>query len=226
MAEGFSRPALLAFELFFRPWMLRRVQIDFPDFPDLDPDLPVIFAANHTSWWDPFVLREAHRRVRPDAPIYTLMLESELRSRPFFRRIGIVGIDPSSPASVRRAIRVLKRRIASNPASVTSYFPQGRIWPATKRPLDFRRGISLFAAAMKPVQVVPTAIRVEALNRPAATIFLRMSEPLLVTRQDDNLSTELEGRVEALLDKLGVELDRRGEAAADLSRADPTRPHA
>lgn len=214
MAEGFSPAALRGFELFFRPWLRRRIRLRVAGLPPALPrDIPLLLVANHTSWWDPFLLRELHRSLRPGSPLYTLMLEAELERRPFFRRIGVIGIDPASPASVRGALRTLERRLRSRPDATVTYFPQGRIWPTTRRPLGFRRGIEVLARRLPGALVLPVAIHVEPLAGVAPVAFLHA---MPAWRTDEAFQIALvESAVARGLDRITTHLARFGENAAD-----------
>lgn len=214
MAEGYTPLALPGFELFFRPWLFSRIRIRFGPLPSLPAGIPAILVANHTSWWDPFVLREMHRLTRPGDPLYTVMLESELDRRPFFRRIGVVGIEPSSVASVRSTLRILRQRLDRHPEACLTFFPQGRIWPATRRPLGFLRGIELFVRTLGPVAIVPIGLRVEPLNATRSTVFVLPGIPT-IHDQGSGLAKSLQGDVESLLDRTAGHVDQHGEAAAD-----------
>jgi 1-acyl-sn-glycerol-3-phosphate acyltransferase len=110
MNSRFSPAAVRAFELLFHPWMRRRVHaVRVAGLPmGVAPTRPLLLASNHVSWWDAFVLREVQRVLRPGAPMYTLMSEAELARLPFFRWMGVVGIENGSPGSVARALRLLE----------------------------------------------------------------------------------------------------------------------
>ncbi len=92
------------------------------------------------------------------------------------------------------------------------------MWPTTRRPLGFRRGIELFASRLAPVRVLPVAIHVEPLNAPAPTIFVLGGTPIQVggagARSLDHRMLETE--VEALLHLLHHFLERHGERALSL----------
>lgn len=212
MAEGFSPLALAGFELFFQRLMKSRVRLVVGPLPAPPADRPVVFVANHTSWWDPFVIREIHRSLRPEAPLYTLMLESELAQRPFFRRIGVVGIDPTSPGSVRQAMRTLQQRLRDHPNACVTWFPQGQIWPAGRRPLGFRRGIDRFLRGLDAATVIPIALREESLNHLRPTLFALAGTPIQ-TRAEAVSSDALEREIERLLDEVDRHLNRHGEQA-------------
>jgi 1-acyl-sn-glycerol-3-phosphate acyltransferase len=211
MDSRFAPAAVAAFELFFRPWMRGRVRaVLVAGVPrDLPPDRPVLFVPNHVSWWDGFVMRRVQRVLRPGAPLFHLMSERELRRFPFFRRLGVVGIDAGSPSSAARALRCLEARLAERRDGCVVLFPQGRIWPSFRRPLGFERGVELFARRLSPL-VLPVGIHPEPLNAVAPTFFVSVGEPV----EGGVDARGLEARVEAELDALSAFLARHGEDAA------------
>lgn len=210
MDSRFSPAAVAAFELFFRPWMRRRLGgVHVTGLPaSLPPGLPLLLVPNHVSWWDGFLMREVQRALRPGAPIHHLMSAGELRRFPFFRRMGVVGIEPGSPASAAAALRVLRARLAERPDSVVVLFPQGRIWPSFRRPLGFRRGVEAFVRHLSPV-VLPVAIHAEPLAAPGPAFFVAVGEPV----EGAATAAVLEARVEAELDALHAFLAVHGEEA-------------
>lgn len=214
MTASFSPAALAAFELFFRPWMRRRVRaVRLAGLPrELPPGLPLLLASNHVSWWDGFVLREVHRALRPRAPLHTVMLARELESHPFFARLGAVGIEPGSATSVARAVRGLRRRLEARPDAVVAFFPQGRILPSYRRPLGFRPGVELLARHLPPLALLPVAIHLEPLNAPAPTVFVAAGAPILTAERRPD-AREVEAAVEEQLDRTFALLARHGEAA-------------
>lgn len=214
MSRGFSRIASAGFRTTFRPWMSRRisgVSITGLTF-DIPGDRPIICVANHTSWWDGFLLMEIRHKLRPHAPFHSVMLESQLRKAPFLRQIGAIGIDPSSPRSVLRVRTELQERLKDRPDSFVFYFPQGRIWPSRRRPLGFKRGIELFIEWLGDAVVLPVGIHIEPLNRASPRAFLSVGDPI-----DSNLrpsAAVLEQAVEMELDGILEFLDQHGEDAA------------
>jgi 1-acyl-sn-glycerol-3-phosphate acyltransferase len=204
--------AVRAFEAFFRPWRDARVRTLVAGLPlDLPPGVPLLLAANHVSWWDPFTLREVQRALRPGAPFHTVMLAAELARRPFFRRMGVVGLDPASPASLRACVRQLRRLLDARPDASVCFFPQGRIWPSFRRPLGFRAGIGLVARELAPLLVVPVGLHVEPLNATRSTVFVSAGAPIPV---DDRLDVAaLEAAIEGEVDSVLAFLSRHGEDA-------------
>lgn len=212
MDSRWSPLAVRAFEAFFRPWRDARVRTLVAGLPaELPRDVPLLLAANHVSWWDPFTLRELQRALRPGAPFHTVMLQAELARRPFLRRVGVVGLDPASPASLRGCIRQLRRLLDERPDAAVCFFPQGRIWPSFRRPLGFRAGIGLLARELAPLVVLPVGLHVEPLNAARPTVFASAAPPFRVDEGLDPAALErgVEGEVDAVL----AFLSRHGEDA-------------
>ncbi len=204
--------AVRAFEAFFRPWRDRRVRTLLAGLPPgLPPDVPLLLAANHVSWWDPFTLREVQRILRPSSPLFVVMLERELARRPYFRRMGVHGIHPGSGASLRACIRRLRRQRDARPDASVAFFPQGRIWPSFRRPLGFHPGVGLLARELAPVVCLPVALHVEPLNDTRATVFASAAPPLRVDGALD--PADVESAVAGELDALLAFLSRHGEDA-------------
>jgi 1-acyl-sn-glycerol-3-phosphate acyltransferase len=200
MNSRFSPAAVGAFELLFRRWMRRRVRaVRITGLPaSLPPARPLLLAANHVSWWDGFVLREVQRALRPGAPLYTLMSSAELERLPFFRLLGVVGIDGGSPGTLASALRFLRERLRERPDSVIVLFPQGRIWPSHRRPLGFRPGVELFARRLGPV-VVPVGVHAEPLNAASPTYFASVGEPCAAAPEASGLERSVEAQLDAVL---------------------------
>ena len=204
----YSRAAHRVFDVAFIPWMRHLVRGPVVSgLPSVvPPHLPLLLAANHTSWWDGFLLRSVQRRLRPGASLFTVMLESELRLRPFFRLMGVVGIDPDSAASIRRLLRFVRSRRQEDSDFVFSFFPQGRIQPSSARPLEFRPGIGAIVRALAPVAILPVGIHFEMLAHPSPTAFMRCG-PLL-TSDDGRLDiTSLSNAVECQIDAIRLQLE-------------------
>lgn len=187
---------------------------------DLPPQLPVLVAANHTSWWDGFILRALQETLRPRDRLAVVMLAAELEKRPFLKWLGGIGLVPGSAASLRGLVRSLQRERISSPSLTVVFFPQGRIWPSHRRPLGFQPGVRLVARALAPVAVLPVALHLEPGRHPAPTAWVSASHP----RLDMTWTVEeLEGAVEAELRRIHAYLAHIGESAGE-GRWDPFEP--
>jgi 1-acyl-sn-glycerol-3-phosphate acyltransferase len=216
-----------AFEWGFRPWLRTRIGgIHLAGVPsDPAPARPLLLVANHTSWYDGFLLREIHRRIRPGGPLRTLMLERELRKAPVLRWIGGIGFDPERPLTLRGALGRVGEAEGTNggtpdsgarirPAPTLSFFPQGTITPSTRRPLGFRRGVELVMRRLAPATVLPVAIRLEMGRKVRPEAWLLAGDPLPVDADGQGPgAAELEARVTALLERVADHLHAHGEGA-------------
>ena len=184
---------------------------------DLASDEPLLLVANHVSWWDGFLLRELRRCLGRDASHYSVMLSRELQKHPVLGGIGAVGIEPGAAASLRALLRDLSAWREECPAMSVSFFPQGRIWPAHRRPLGFQRGVEGIARVLLPVTVLPVAIHVEPLTGSRPTAFVLAGEPVRVADPSDTegLAASLEATIETLLDHTHDLLNQYGEASPE-----------
>lgn len=203
--------AVACFELVFRPFLASRLRVRLRAVPNADPGRSRVLFANHHSWWDGFLLRELHRRTWA-GPLWTVMLERELAPRPWFRRLGCLGVDPAEPASVRHLARSLEA-IAKGPAGWSlAWFPQGRIWPATRRPMGLRSGLARLAPCLGEVRMFPVALRTEPLNTLRPHAFVSPGKPL--GGSGPWATGVLEDALAAELDRLDQELSDMGEDAS------------
>lgn len=174
------------------------------DFAALPPG-GVLLAANHHSWWDPYLGWLLGRRLQ--RPLSGLMAAATLERFPFFRSHGALATH-----EVREALRRLQR------GELLLVFPEGGL-RAPGPPAALRPGAA-FLAARAGVPVYPLALRVllRGAQRPEA--FLTLGAPLTpapagaagraaFTRQ---LARALEAQLRAL--------------DAELAAADPEAPPA
>ena len=177
-----------------------QVILSFDSLSPSDQEEPLVLVANHCSWWDGFLLAELQKQIRPGRAFYTIMLESELRQRPFFRKIGAIGIDPRNSASVARAFLDLRQICqADDHGPVIAFFPQGRIQPQRCRPLNFKPGIELLTKVLRPAQVLPVALSIEPLRAPKPTAFVKTGSLWRADDQTPISAKNLESQIEALL---------------------------
>lgn len=217
MPDPGSPFAWRTFELALRPWLglaLHDIHIDVPG-PEPGPEQgrPVLLVANHTSWYDGFLLREIQRRHWPGAVLRTIMLSRELRGRPPLRMIGGTGFDPDRPQTLRAVVRELAA-VAQRRPTVVSFFPQGTIRPSWVDPPGFREGTRLVQRALAPLTVRSTGLHLEMGNRTRPTAFVSAGPARAVRDADEALdAAELESTVGRELDRIHHHLEEHGEKA-------------
>lgn len=178
-------------------------------FPKQRPGRAVLLCANHVGWWDGFLLWKAQRAFFHNRNIYTIMLQRELAKRQWFTKLGAIGIDPANASSLRAALKTVRELRAVSDCLLT-YFPQGALFPSSKRPLGFMRGVEFFAEAMAPADVLPVGIHVEPMHARLPTAFLVFGD-LIPADGEENLAAIYEERVEDTLDRFLTLLHREGE---------------
>lgn len=200
------------FDMAFLPW--RNFHLDKINFLNLPESIqdgkPVLLVGNHISNWDGFIFHEIQKRVCPSWPIYSVMLEKELKERPIFRLLGGVGIDPDSSSSVIHALKDLQALRKKNPNFFLSYFPQGKIVPSFKRPLDFKSGVDLFARALAPLTIIPVGLHIEPMRGFSPTLFASLGRPMKIERAS-SMHLILQDLVQNEIDRIYALLSRFGE---------------
>ncbi|MBV9775069.1 MAG: lysophospholipid acyltransferase family protein [Gemmatimonadetes bacterium] len=136
---------------------------------------PVILAANHVSWWDPFLLVALDEALGTEG--YALMDAGNLRGLPFFARLGAVPLDRASPARMRAGLRTAAARL-DRPGRAVWMFPQGRLRPAHLRPLGLHPGVALLARLAPGAVVVPAAFQYAFAEHPAPAALAWLGEPI------------------------------------------------
>lgn len=180
----------------------------------------MVLAANHVSWFDGFLAREAQRHLRPDAVFRTLMLASELKRSRTLRALGGMGFDPSRPLSLRSVLRALSD--VRDDGLVVAFFPQGRIYPSFRRPLGFEPGLGLLTRTLAPCTVVGLGLHLEQGNHLAPRAFIHATAPLRIPADEEAEVAEVERRVQDALEAIHRELARWGEDAWKHWPSEPT----
>jgi 1-acyl-sn-glycerol-3-phosphate acyltransferase len=145
------------------------------------PTGPFVWAANHHSWWDPFVaevvLRGESRRG------CLIMLEENLRRFGFARRLGVFGTDEP-----RRGLDLL------GDGRVLVIYPEGELRPAG-RVGAIADGAAWYARrADVPLCAVATRVLLRGQEAPEAYLSVAV--------------VEVDGQIRDATRRLGAELDR------------------
>jgi 1-acyl-sn-glycerol-3-phosphate acyltransferase len=111
--------------------------------------------ANHSNWWDGFVLHQLAQAAGWDA--YCLMDEKNLSRYRFLTRIGAFSIRPGDASSSLESLRYA-RQLLRQPRVAMYLFPEGEHRPFGVLPLRLQRGIELLARTAR-VDCLPIAVR-------------------------------------------------------------------
>ncbi len=172
----------------------------------VDRGRPVILYANHSSWWDaimPYVL--SRRLFRLDA--YAMMEEQQLARFPFFRWIGVFGVDRGRPRSALESIEYASR-LFDRPNRAVWVFPQGELLPNDIRPIECEPGFVRLARTLGAVQYVPVAFRYEFVREQRPECFVSIGECVGAEggHDEQGLVNRLAARLTDLLDTLRADV--------------------
>ena len=175
--------------------------------------LPMIICANHSSWWDGYVVALVERLLGVDG--YLMVEETQLRRYFFFTWIGCFSVDRQNTRSALRSLQYAARLLKERPGRMVCLFPQGEIFPNDRRPLVFYNGTTYLARMTNPVLFYPLAIRIEYLAEQRPALFISLGEPLLVSTEETQEPHFLKSCTRRLQEALTAELDQlRGDVLA------------
>lgn len=166
------------------PWIIRRSLrrglhgVHARGAWDALPPGGVLLAANHHSWWDPYLAWVIGQRL--ERPLSGPMLAETLSRFPFFRPHGAL-----ATSEVREALRRLRR------GEVLMIFPEGAL-RAAGRVGGLEPGLAFFAERAG-VPVYPVAMRVTVRGAEHPEAFLLLGDPVPAPRVQAALNTLLSG---------------------------------
>ena len=135
-------------------------------------DEPLLMYANHTSFWDGFVVHALTRAAGRQG--YAVMEEQNLDRYRFLTRIGALSIRRGDRASALETLRHCSTVLARPRASLL-LFPQGRLERACA-PLRFERGLEVLAR-MSKARAVPVALRYAFFEHEYPDVLVAAGEP-------------------------------------------------
>ena len=125
------------------------------------PDGAFVWAADHQSWWDPFLASVVLERSGHQTAL--LMLQENLEQYELVRRVGVFGSE-----ELRQGLRYLREGRA------LVIFPEGELRPAG--PLGPLRGGAAWYALHAPAKLVAVAVRVLMRGHQAPEAYLSFEE--------------------------------------------------
>ena len=162
----------------FRPYVqyimaqqFHRIELVTP-LPEIRKDAPLLLLPNHSTWWDGFFVYWLNKQVW-QRPVYLMVLKETLLKFPFFRHLGAFSIDPASLSATRESLIYSQNIVHSQPSPVLCLFPQGKLMPWGKRPLEYKPGIQwLIKNSPKNLQIILLAIKIEFGTEQRPTVYL------------------------------------------------------
>lgn len=123
----------------------------------VDPNekLPVLYLANHSSWWDGLIIFLLTEKAS-ELDHYMMMEEKQLKQYAFFRKLGAFPVHKENLKSVKQALMTAKENMQAGGA--VWLFPQGKIMHQDVRPLELEGGASFLVRQFEQVVVKPVTL--------------------------------------------------------------------
>ncbi|KAB3535951.1 glycerol acyltransferase [Bacillus safensis] len=123
----------------------------------VDPNekLPVLYIANHSSWWDGLIIFLLTEKAS-ELDHYMMMEEKQLKQYAFFRKLGAFPVQKKNLKSVKQALMTAKENMQAGGA--VWLFPQGKIMHQDMRPLELEGGASFLVRQFEQVVVKPVTL--------------------------------------------------------------------
>jgi hypothetical protein len=169
----------------------------------------VVLAINHSSWWDPMVGFFLHDRFMASRTPCSPIDAAQLANFAFFRRLGMFGVAPDDPGSLRAMAHYVAERRARDPQPLLMITPQGR-FVDPRRPIEVRPGIGLVCSQSPGVRVICGAVEYAFWTEQRPEVFLRAVEA--------PAPADL-GSARAWTDAIEVAMNENARALADLVQA-------
>jgi 1-acyl-sn-glycerol-3-phosphate acyltransferase len=156
--------------------------------------------ANHSNWWDGFVLHQVGRAAGWDA--YCVMEEQNLERYRFLSRLGAFSIRRGEWASSLETLRYAGQ-LLRKPRAAVCLFPEGELRPFGVLPLRLERGVELLARVGK-VDCVPLAIRYAFFEHERPDVLVEVGAPHAAASLS-RFQSELEAAVRRLAETTSLE---------------------
>lgn len=137
---------------------------------------PLILYSNHQTWWDGLLEWPVITHFRLNHLL--MMEEKNLRRFPFFRRVGVFGVDLDSrsgrSAGLLYAIRGLRD---GTPRRTLILYPQGQLLPAHEGWRSFQPGLEKILQAVPRARAIPVAKHLRMGRFPKPEVILHFGPP-------------------------------------------------
>lgn len=153
--------------------------LEFMNPVQVSAENSVILVGNHISWWDGFFAMELNRRLWKKQ-FYVMMLEEQLRKRPFMRRTGAFSVSPGSRDVVNTIHYTVD--LLGNPRNLVLVFPQGKIHSQYDRSFQFKPGLQKIISQTASVQLIFFATFLDYGSNPNPTV--RIYTKVIHSRED------------------------------------------
>jgi len=186
--------------------------------PVPDPKIPLILVPNHSTWWDGFFVYLLNVMIF-NRPLYLMMTDRQLQAFPFFAKVGAYSIpeqwSKEMVKSLQYTLDILSDQTKSAP--LICIFPQGKLVPWSKRPLEYKKGLEwILKRYPGEVSVLPLAIKATFGEEQHPEVFFLFGESGFTRGANFPGTAWLEDREIVLLDNLTSMISEQKESTVLL----------
>lgn len=179
----------------------------------MDPDQPVIYFMNHSSWWDGLLLYHASQQTSL-GDHYVMMEEEQLRQYAFFRKLGAYSINKDNASGIRTSLQYTTELLHSGKR--VWIFPQGEILHQDARPIEFRPGIGLLLRRSPRAVAIPVTLCHGMVQHDLPEVSMQVGTPVIEdwkAWKSEEIATRLSKVLEQQLNDHKSELVRIGQGS-------------
>lgn len=166
----------LVFQFF--SWYIKRIiRSDFKELKfnrtEFSKDQAILLLANHSSWWDGFLMFQINR-LYFKKKFYVMITEENYRKVWFLKYLGSFSVKKNS----RSAIETLEYagKLLNNPDNLVLIFPQGKLYSGHVDEIQFQKGlINLINSSNRKFQYIFAASFIDYFEyrKPILTCYLQ-----------------------------------------------------
>lgn len=178
MLPVISRPLLNWFTWYAKSYLRQHfhtLRLSRGQPPPTALSCPLVFYANHPSWWDPLVAIALRDRFFPEHRAFAPIDAAALQKYKFFAKLGFFPVTRER----RGALQFLKtaEAVLSHSSHILLVTPQGRFADTRERPVEFKPGLGHLAMRMPNVAFVPLALDYAFWNERKPEVLIRFGSP-------------------------------------------------
>jgi len=173
---------------------------------------PAIVILNHASWWDPLVGLLLADALLPNRDACAPMDAVQLRRLGLFRRLGVFGVDPDDPATMREMTDHVVERFSKVGRPTLWITPQGQ-FTDVRVPVTLRPGAAAVAAKLPAVRVVAVGVEYVFWQDQLPEMLIAIDEVHPQRRSLAGWQRAMQGQLQSTLDRLAGAVMARDERA-------------
>lgn len=218
-AELFSPGMHRFFVRIFRRFLgqhMRALRLATWGAPRAPAGRPLVVFANHPSWWDGVAFTLLSAALFPGRRMFVPMDAAALARYPFFRRLGVFGVEQNSPRGAVTFLRT-SEALLRTPSHMLWVNAPGRFQDVRDRPVMIAPGLLRLPELAPDASFLPLALEVTFWSERKPELLAAFGEPMDATTLS---ALPREERREALRSALTAAMDR---LAADAIAREPAR---